>query len=211
MNGEKDQPEAGMNLSARAFSSGRSFKRTAAISAFLPILIGLAGCERDDSPLHPTLGAGLESDFAVYRALLSDTTFMPCPVVVIVDSTAVGPGASTEEYGEWIRERLPGVSTETWNSFQRRNRNRVSIRDFRCSEREIVFLDARSSGEWERTVPGSCGVVTVSLAGFNRDGTEALVYGSVYWAPLAAYGSLIHLKKKEGEWVVSRSVMTWIS
>ncbi|MDM7925650.1 MAG: hypothetical protein QUS35_06495 [bacterium] len=186
-------------------------RRTVVALAVLSVLLGIAGCERDGSILSPSRGAGLESDFAVYRALLGDTTFMPCPVVAMVDSTAIGPGGRTEAYGELIRERLTGLSVDTWNSFQRRNRNRVSIRGFRCPGRSIVFLDARSSWDWERTVPGSCGAVTVSLAGFNRDGTEALVYGSVYWAPLAAYGSLIHLKKKDGEWGVSRSVMIWIS
>jgi hypothetical protein len=187
-------------------------RRLAVVIVFLPVLIGLAGCDRDDSPLHPTRGAGMESDFAVYRAILSDTTtFIPCPVVVMVDSTALGPGSMTEEDWDWFRKRVPGVSEETWRSFQRRNVDRVSIRDFQCPGRSIVFLDARSSWEWERTVPGSCGVVTVSLAGFNRDGTEALVYWSVYWAPLAAYGSLIWLNKKEGEWVIGRDVMIWIS
>ncbi len=179
--------------------------------AILTMLAGLPRCDRNDNPLGPSRGAGMEADYEVIRALLADTTLVPCPVIVMVDSTGVGPGFTMNVEWNWLKQAIPGVSKEAWKSFRSRNTRQVPLRGFQCPERSVVFLDARSSWDWERTVPGACGANTVSLAGFNRDRTEALIYWSVYWAPLAAYGSLIRLEKKEGEWVVSRSVMIWIS
>jgi hypothetical protein len=185
-------------------------KRAAAGFACLLIVIGFVRCERNDSPLRPPGGTtDLEADYEVYRAILSDTTRVPCPVVVLKDSTATWP--LTEEPWNWWKERVPEASEETWRSYRTRNAFPVPLRGFGCPGRSIFFLDTRSSWDWERAVPGGCGAVTVSRAGFNLDGTEALVYWSVYWAPLAAYGSLILLGKKNGEWVVMRDEMIWIS
>jgi hypothetical protein len=184
--------------------------RTAAGFACLMILTGLVRCERNGSPLRPGGGTSdLEADYEVYRALLSDTTRVPCPIVALRDSTAAWPMSGEDIH--WLRERVPEASEETVTSYTTRNVSPVPLRGFRCPGRSILFLDTRSSWDWERAAPGGCGAVTVSRAGFNRDGTEALVYWSVYWAPLAAYGSLILLGKKNGEWVVMRDEMIWIS
>jgi hypothetical protein len=186
-------------------------KRTAAAFASLVILAGVVRCERNGSPLRPAGDSGMEADYEVIRALVSDTTRVPCPVIVLMDSTADGHWILGNDDRDYIRESLPGLSDETWRNYQCRNIRRVSLSDFRCPGRTVVLLDPRSAGEWERTVPGACGAATVSLAGFNRDGTEALIYWSVYWAPLAAYGSMVQLHRRNGEWVVVRETTIWIS
>jgi hypothetical protein len=184
-------------------------KRSIAALACLLALAGFVRCERNASPLGPADGTARETDFEVIRALLAYPWEGSCPVIAMRDSTEAWPIA--EESREWVRGRLPQVSPDAWESYRIRNTAPIPLAGFRCPGRSVVLLDGRSSRDWERLAPGACGSWTVSRPGFSRDGAQAVIYRSVFWAPLAAAGSLVVLERKQGGWVVAAEVMIWIS
>ena len=66
-------------------------------------------------------------------------------------------------------------------------------------------------GRFYNEFPDSNGHLGLSPVGFSSDATQALVYAShVFWE-VGGWGKLFHCALADGEWVVSGSLMLWIS
>lgn len=170
-------------------------------------LLFIAACTRSFSPTEPA--AAVEEEQAVYRAILDDMGREGRIVVVIPDSTVnYNLMPSTQ-----LLEKLPGLQVETLANFNLVNRKPVPLqlptgtaaRYYLVPQSEIPpILELRTK------FPDASAIVHFSRVGFNREKTQALIYRSTYWGPLAAVGELLLLSKKN-EWQVTAAALLWIS
>jgi hypothetical protein len=176
-------------------------------SAFLLLLI-VFGCSEKKTPFGLNPSHGTEEEYSVYRALIADTIFYRAATIVLIDSTQSWDFSNAE--APW-KGKMPRLSDETLQNYLSANRSRIPLKCISCPGKTCVLISNEKMAVWERLVPDAGGAITVSRVGFNRSGTQALVYWSVYWAPLAAYGSVILLEKEGGRWMVRQDLMIWIS
>ena len=74
--------------------------------------------------------------------------------------------------------------------------------------------DDRGDHDWQehyKRWPGSFGRVYVSGIGFSADRTQALLHIGREYGHLAGYGTLVHLAKTDGRWIVMKTTITWVS
>jgi hypothetical protein len=176
-------------------------------SVFLLLLV-ISGCSEKKTPFGLNSSLGTEEEYSVYRALIADTIFNRAATIVLLDSTQSWDFSNGE--APWKGE-MPRLSEETLQNYLSVNRTRIPLKSISCPGKTCVLISSEKMAVWERLYPDAGGAVTVSRVGFNRACTQALVYWSVYWAPLAAYGSIILLEKVGGRWTVSQDLMIWIS
>lgn len=72
----------------------------------------------------------------------------------------------------------------------------------------------RPGSTWQRfhgRNPGSLGLMWMSAAGFDEDGTQAIIHLNRYGRDLAGRGWVYLLEKKDGAWVVIARESTWVS
>jgi hypothetical protein len=180
----------------------------AKIAGVLFLLLVATGCGRKRAPLEPNSIYGSEEEYAVYRTLIADTNFYRADTIALVDSTQAWDFLDKD--APW-KGRMPRLSDETLQHYLSVNRTRVPLKNIECPGKTCVLISSEKMVFWERLFPDAEGAVTVSRVGFNRSGTQALVYWSIYWAPLAAYGSVILLEKESGFWTVRQNLAIWIS
>jgi hypothetical protein len=173
-----------------------------------PLLLLISGCSGKSAPAGPDFISGTGEEYSVYRTLIADSNFYRAGTVVILDSTQAWDFSNSE--APW-KGRMPRLSDETLQQYLSVNRTRVPLQVISCPGKTCVLISCEKMADWERMFPDAAGVVTVSRVGFNRAGTQALAYWSVYLAPLAASGSVILLEKEDGRWTVRQNLMIWIS
>lgn len=175
---------------------------------FLLSSILLCGCTAERSPFEPLIQVGTGEEYEIYRTLVADSNFYRAETVVLCDSTQAWDFSNGE--APWMG-RMPQLSEETLQRYLSVNRTRVPLKTIPCPGKTCVLISFEKMADWRRMYPDAGGAITVSRVGFNRAGTQALVYWSVYWAPLAASGSVILLEKEGGHWTVRQNLMIWIS
>ncbi len=77
-----------------------------------------------------------------------------------------------------------------------------------------IFDPALSRDGWKEfyaRYPHAGGTITVSMIGYDRSHTHALLLVGMQSAPLAGYGEYLLLEKANGAWQVVKNVMAWIS
>jgi hypothetical protein len=181
-------------------------------------LLSAIRCERNRAPFESGIRTGPDprgiraitaEENAVIRALFELPERFHPDTLLLVDSTQAWV---TSPEPDDVRRRLPGLSEETLSDYRSRNARSIGLRDSGLDAgRPVVFLTREESWSWEKRFPGGGGAVTLSLPGFNAAGDQALVYWSVFWAPLAAHGSLTLFVRRNGRWTESSTVMLWIS
>jgi hypothetical protein len=174
----------------------------------LLFLLMLSGCAVKKMPFEPNELLGTDEEYAVYKTLVADTDLYRAKTVVVSDSTRIWNFHPDVKY--WTSQ-MPSLSEETFQNFIWMNQNPVPLNPILCPGIIFVLLSREELNDWEIRYPEAGGAVTVSRVGFNSFGTQALVYWSIYWAPKAAYGSMILLEKSGGQWVIRQNLMIWIS
>ena len=179
--------------------------RTAAV---LILVLALTGCGRNRTPVEPDSGYGTEEEYAVYRTLFADSNFYRSPSIVLLDSTQAWDFLNGE--APW-KGRMSRLSDETLENYLSVNRTRVPMKCVECPGKTCALISFEEMAVWKRFFPDADGAVTVSRVGFDRPANQALVYWSVYFAPLAAFGSVVLLEKEGGLWIVRQSLTIWVS
>ncbi len=176
---------------------------------FLASLL-LINCERDKSPMQPSGEFGSGETYQVYSAVLNSLKkdyFTGC---VLIDSTQ---NFSISERKDGILENMPGLQVATVNAYISANQSKRKINEI-PNLRLICHLvnseKAPSVFDLKTEYPDAQALVELSNVGFNADKTQALVYFSQLFAPLAGHGSLV-LLVFDGEWHVQQTFMVWIS
>jgi hypothetical protein len=171
--------------------------------------LALAACTVKKAPLQPhvtTLASGEER--AIYQALLTDSTVYGATLIVLVDSTE---SFDLSMHLVHLKSNMPSLLDETAQNFMAVNRESISLKGLSIDGLTCVLVRREESYAWERNWPEAGGAVSLSRVGFDRSGTQALVYYSVFWAPLAAVGSVALLEAKDGTWHIRSNVLVWIS
>jgi hypothetical protein len=153
---------------------------------------------------------------AVYSFLLSGTERDRVVISRTTDSGFDFTGKSD------MPQEMPGLSRELWEDYLARNDRSYPLPTDMEIGVEYVLLDDDEMSDifthyedgWEEfysRYPDSPGITTLSRVGFNRDGTEALVYMGTQLHYLAGTGNLLRLEKTDGVWKVMEEIMLWIS
>ncbi len=192
---------------------------------FIFLALIITACTPKPLPAStPTPSAG-QIDFeqqAVYAALLHN--LYSSPNFVIMDTTATSPGGvgETDLTLEHILQNLPGISSETADSFRAQNliahpvspRMDIGTPYVLLSQAEMSRIFAQNQDGWQyfyERYPDTPGITTLSQVGFDNSYDQALVYIGTMSHWLAGAGYYVLLKKVDGGWVVDQQVMSWIS
>ena len=153
---------------------------------------------------------------AIYLVLLSDYHGETIVLSETTDSGFEFRGQTDMPGG------MPGLSEDLWKDYLARNDKAYPLSRGMEVGVEYVLIDTGEMSEifndfedgWEEfynRYPGSPGITTLSRAGFNQEGTEALVYMGAQFHYLAGAGNLYRLEKQDGVWKIVDKVMLWIS
>lgn len=173
------------------------------------LMLALAlNCTRSKAPFEPlVLGEGEE--YAVYRVALNNLKSDSFQTIVMPDSTA----DYIVERSTYILDNMPGLEDETLTDFNQANSEKklllpianLALKCYLANRRDIpAIYDLKTK------YPDAQALVELSRVGFNSEKTQALVYISTIWAPLAGVGNLVFLVK-ENTWQVKKTVVVWIS
>ncbi len=193
--------------------------------SFVFIAFTIAACS--PTPLFfstPSPSAGqidLEQQ-AVYAALLHN--LYSSPNFVIMDITATSPGGvdETKSTLDNILPNLPGIASETADSFLARNlaahpvspQMSIGTPYVLLSQAEMSQIFSQNQDGWQyfyERYPDAPGITTLSQVGFDNSFDQALVYIGTLSHWLAGAGYYVLLNKVDGAWVVDQQVMSWIS
>jgi len=164
----------------------------------------------------------------VYAALLTerhdgaDSLFLLIQRETVDGNRPLPPveGGVPADYTALSHDRLSALQDETLNSFKSGNSRQVRIDSIPGlaiphALRFSSFLAARSQrGVLGIGVPSDAnptGIVRLSPVGFNRDGTQALVYAEYYCGSTCGYGEYALLIRVDGRWRISDSVIVFVS
>jgi hypothetical protein len=192
-------------------------------SLFVLLAIVLTACTGTPTPISTPSGEQMEAEEqAVYAALLQK--LYSASSYVIMDTTATSPVGvgDTSTNLDRIMQDMRGVDQETADSFRVRNDAAYPVRPdmdlgsgyFLLSQSEKSKIFSQNQDGWQifyEQYPDAPGITTLSRAGFNNPGDQALVYVGTMSHWLAGAGYYVLLKKVNGLWIVDQQVMTWIS
>jgi hypothetical protein len=110
------------------------------------------------------------------------------------------------------------LKPETIQNFTAQNAKRQPITSPAKGTLKVELLDGKEVqdtvqfGRWKKlftTYPDSSGVVSVSKVGFDKTGTQALVYVANVYAEETGQGTILFLQKVGQQWKVKEKVLNW--
>jgi hypothetical protein len=160
-------------------------------------------------------------DYAVYSAVLSDPRYLERSVKLLLikdrtftyDPTVLGD----------LVAQVPGTRDDTVKDFALKNREvrrlenrfKLDLITSILNSDDFDEMMARDLYEGWRVVhenyPNSSGVISLSSVGFNREGTQAIVYIRRGCGPTCGESKLFVLTKDSGVWSVQSNVTTSVS
>lgn len=178
------------------------------LAAVLLSALLILSCSRSFAPTEPQVVAA-DDETAVFRLVLNELAGEARIAVVIPDSTE----NFIVEPSDYLREHLPELQAETLTHYNLINRAKhplrlpgnLALKVYQAHRRDIPPIF-----ELKTKFPDAKAVVELSRVGFNADQTQALVYRSTFWGPLAAVGELVLLTKTDG-WTITATAIVWIS
>ncbi len=179
------------------------------ISVFVVALVLFSGCDKKEAtgPVQPS--PSFTADEYIVLAALMDSLVTPdsVPLMVVEDSTSGGTFSNTADSAlarllRDVGQQLTQLKSETSANFVAKNLTRSYV-DAPKSIHPAFVRRSETSQEFP-----SC---QVSRVGLSSDGQQALVYAGFAWATLAGHGSFYLLSRVQGGWIISDSIMIWIS
>lgn len=161
-----------------------------------------------------------DEEYKIYLAVLGKDREM----FVVRDKTGIDDTAKNYRKSI-INEALRELSDETYEDFKvktekqaslekkfptRNNYTLISLEELKKSF-AYVFDDDINWDKFYQTHPKSRGIYTFSRVGFNRNGSQALVFVTNWCRSLCGEGIFYLLEKENGEWKVVKNRMIWIS
>ena len=161
-----------------------------------------------------------DEEYKIYLAVLGKDREM----FVVRDKTGIDDTAKNYKKSI-IREALRELSDETYDDFKvkaekqaslekkfptRNNYTLISLDELKKSF-AYVFDDDINWDKFYQEHPKSRGIYTFSRVGFNRQGSQALVFVTNWCRSLCGEGNFYLLEKENEEWKVVENRMIWIS
>jgi hypothetical protein len=174
----------------------------------LTVLALALSCTRLKAPMEPQAVTQVD-EYAVYSTALNNLNDGSMQTIVMPDSTV----DFIIERSTYILDNMPGLEDETLVAFNQVNSEKkhllpianLTLKCYLANRRDIpAIYDLKTK------YPDAQAIVELSRVGFNGEKTQALVYISTLWAPLAGVGNLVFLVK-ENTWQVKKTVVVWIS
>ncbi len=177
------------------------------ISMFIIFLtIFFTACLLDKSPLQE-LEFGLGTDYDIYRIVLNNQNHGNPPTYVLSDSTVFWQILDT---GQYFHEHMPSLLDETLEHYQKINRTTIQLKNIPDLTVTCYLIPQSDQNNWKTRYPDANALIHLSRVGYDSAKKQALVYLSVYFAPLAGSGNMI-LLEKDPDWHIVTTVMVWIS
>jgi hypothetical protein len=142
-------------------------------------------------------------------------------LVILAETDSGLSGASESVYRTDLLAALPDLPDDLLDSYFARNAQPAQLMDFLDLPVEVVALTQaelsalyNSENMWNTfptIYPGAPGILTLSRAGFNRAGDQALLYVGLANGSLSGQGLIYWMVKQDGAWSVKDQVVIWIS
>ncbi len=162
-------------------------------------------------------------DFAVYTA-----AFQFEFKVSSLDGLAItqlSHAAATDHQEAYLKTEFEGIaSPEVMADFLSKNQAEQPLDGVFAQNPEIkllskdeiskIFDPVSGQNGWQEfntRYPKAKGLITVSMIGYDRSRTHAMLVVGSQSAPLAGYGEFLLMEKVNGTWQVQKNVMAWIS
>lgn len=169
-------------------------------------------CQKSTSPLKMDLKTLNEEENLVYETIFTDSTFYSALRVVLKDSTEwFGLGLEDTVTQQRFLAMFPGLSKETLSAWVSANQVQYPLKNFFKISKPYVLIPRSGILHWRDQYPDGNSVIGISRVGFNTESTQALVYVSEFWAPLAATGNVFYLIKDRDKWKIQTRQVVWIS
>jgi hypothetical protein len=167
-----------------------------------------------------------EDESAVYTMLFQDLyDASKDRPIILIERTSIGvpPGLITKvsTEGEQTARFLARLSPETKQDYTDRNKEHARLPSpchlapqcivFDVAEVAPLVKNDRAWRGFMKKHPNSPGIVVVSRIGFNRDGTEAIVYVGRACGSICGEGEYVRLLKVNGSWAVDDHTVVWLS
>ena len=188
----------------------------------------IAGCKKDETnsqtfALHAE-GNFTPKDYAVYSACLN-STFVSYPELVIrqytVSSTASElqsrfSNALVAEFPDFPSTLFPDYITKNGardflgNKFTTPGKQIREVAESELNYYSATLNSAEFWGKFNEEYPNSNGYVSLSRTGYNSDSTHALVEMGHSWSTTGGQGLLIYLRFNGTDWMVLKSIVSWV-
>ena len=172
---------------------------------FLMASVFFTGFVCNESPTSPIVTDG--DAYAVYSVVLNSISGDYSPVFVLSDSTV---GWNIADRVEYLDKSFPDLKPETLIDYGFSNRRSKRLKRIPDLEITCHLIPHDEEDQWKEEYPDANALIHLSQAGFDRHREQALVYISQYVGPLAAYGRLILLEKRE-TWFIVQNEIIWMS
>jgi hypothetical protein len=174
----------------------------------VPVLL-LVTCSTETSSFQPKyqMEFGSGDTYKIYRSILNTHFGSYTPTLVLADSTETYDISYDTDY---LKSNIPGLLDETITDYQDRNSQPERVLHVPNLIITVYLIPSEDEGSWKTLYPDADALIHFSRVGFNADRTQALVYVSDYYGPLAASGNMVFLER-DGEWTVKKVLLVWIS
>lgn len=119
--------------------------------------------------------------------------------------------SNPDETIEWLEDEWGTVNVTLWNDFVAQNWQSYPLPDDIPRNGKVASRAGTFIREYLIDLPRLCGRLTLSRAGFNNDGTQAIIYVDEQCRGLCGIGMLYLLEKQNGVWVMIGEKRVWIS
>jgi len=144
---------------------------------------------------------GYGDDYLIYSKVLNETITEKDILIVLQDSTR--QESSIQNNFQYYLEHFPEADSATLGNYVRVNQTKVKLK-------KIPGLNFVFRSEYDKSQSKTVNV-DLSNIGYNSVRTEAFVSMGALYGPLAGSGALLFLVKINNQWIIKKSVITWIS
>lgn len=145
--------------------------------------------------------------------------------IVIRQETMGSSEVGFESQSEYLTETYPDFDSTLFETHRELNTNSQYFgQQFYSDSKEIILISTEElsyifnsqdvEANWEEfytEYPNSNGSILFSRIAYNDDQTQAIFEISHSYASMGGSGSLVYLKKQDGNWIIADILITWIS
>lgn len=178
--------------------------------------------------LSKTETNSIDESYAVYSVALkkyesSSENGQKAPIIVINENTEIG-NIEKKSNAEFLRNfnlEVPAEFQSAFEDFKSKNiKSEKLIKSFDIAQdyvlvtKDDVFKSENINEIWKlfyKKYPDSRGLITFSKVGFDADKKHAFIYQEQLCGFLCAEGGYVFLTKEQGEWKITKRMITWVS
>jgi hypothetical protein len=169
----------------------------------------------------PSFDADAEEP-VIYSTVINSLSDITASRLLVIVSSTITPFDIEYLLKDYNQQQPPNLLAQTLNDYRRKVQQNHDIslpldlkNPFEVlsrEEHEQIFKDGCSGWcEFYKKYPDNAATIALSRIGFNRQGTQALVFMSYGCGGLCGYGGFIMLEKQQGAWRVQKWLAGYVS